>query len=179
MTRGGRRLSRPAGALAVVLVAAAASASCADLSAGYQGPRALVPPLAGPCWPLPAGVTLDVGYQVMQQYVLEDRWVLTAQWDLLSAEDFTASLRDSLVEGGFTARGTEDGWYRFEAPGYGGVAFDVTPLAGATPETPVQGTFRLDLPRDAARPRTTEDCTPIQKVDPPAEGASVMEGTPS
>ncbi|SKC76274.1 hypothetical protein [Krasilnikoviella flava] len=178
MTRGGRRPLRRACALAAtvtgVVASVAGTSSCADLSAGYQGPAALDPPLAGPCWPLPDAVTVDVGYQVMQQYVVGDRWVLVAQWDRLSPDDFTASLTESLVDGGFTPRGAEDGWHRFEAPGYGAVAFDVTALEDATPETLVQGTFRLDLPRDAARPRTTAGCTPIQKVDPPAEGATVM-----
>jgi hypothetical protein len=183
MTRGGRRPLRRAGALAAAVAGAVAGAvgtsSCADLSAGYQGPRALTPPLAGPCWPLPDDVTIDVGHQVMRQYVVGDRWVLVVQWDRLSPDDVTTSLTDSLVDGGFTALGTESGWHRFEAPGYGAVAFDVTALDGATPETLVQGTFRLDLPRDAARPRATEDCTPIERVDPPAEGATVMGGSSS
>ena len=178
MTAHGRRLRR-ACAVTAFVAGALGTAACADVSAGYQGPAALVPPLAGPCWPLPRDVTLDVGYQVMRQYVVADRWVVVAQWDRLSPEDFTASLRASLVDGGFTAQGAEAGWHRFEAPGYGRVAFDVTPLEDATPETLVQGTFRLDLPRTAARPRGTAGCTPIDKVDPPAEDATVMSGSAS
>ncbi|MEL7977402.1 hypothetical protein AAG589_16185 [Isoptericola sp. F-RaC21] len=177
MTRGGRRTLRRAGVLAAAVAGVVATSSCVDLSAGYQGPRALVPPLDGPCWPLPDDVTVDVGHQVMRQYVVGDRWVLLVQWDRLSPDAFTASLTDSLVDGGFTELSPESGWHRFEAPGYGGVAFDVTPLDGATPETLVQGTFRLDLPRDAARPRKTAHCTPIERVDPPAEDATVMAGT--
>ncbi|MGF0115266.1 hypothetical protein ACQFYA_02915 [Promicromonospora sp. Marseille-Q5078] len=167
-----RRPLLRAGALAAGAAAVLGTSACADLSAGYQGPPALVPPLAGPCWPLPDGVTIDAGYQVMQQYVVGDRWVLVAQWDRLSQDGFTASLTDSLVDGGFTALAPEAGWHRFEAPGYGAVAFDVTPLDDASPETLVQGTFRLDLPREAARPRQTAGCTPIDKVEPPAEDAT-------
>ncbi|MFI2105027.1 hypothetical protein ACH436_17165 [Isoptericola sp. NPDC019693] len=174
MTRGGRHPLRRAASLVVLLTGVVGTSSCVDPSAGYQGPAALVPPLAGPCWPLPDDVSIDVGHQVMRQYVVGDRWVLVAQFDQVGPDDFTESLTDSLVDGGFTPLGADGGWHRFEAPGYGAVAFDVAPLEDATPETLVQGTFRLDLPRKAGLPRRTADCTPIEKVDPPAEGATVM-----
>jgi hypothetical protein len=179
MNRGGRRPLHRAVAVAATLTCVLGTASCADLSAGYQGPPALDPPLAGPCWPLPEEVRIDVGHQVMRQYVVGDRWVLVAQWDRWSADDLATSLTDSLVDGGFASLGTRDGWSLFEAPGYGAVAFDVTPLEDATPDTLVQGTFRLDLPRDAADPRGERDCPAIDMVDPPQDGATVLGGAPS
>jgi hypothetical protein len=126
-------------------------------------------PLGGRCWPLPRSARLHFPYQVTGQYLSEDRarWILVLQWDRLSPDEVADELGASLERGGFTAKGTTDGWHLYyRAQRFGDVAYSVEPLPDGTKDLLVRGDIRLDLPILAAQGRAGHACTPIPFVSP-------------
>jgi hypothetical protein len=166
-------------ALATAAVLAVLSAGACDgrsvTERSGRMPEAPRSPIAGDCWPLPTEVRFAFGHQVTQQYVTGKRWVLVIQWDRLGDEEVAEHLRSALVAGGFEPLAPEGEWERFDRPGYGAVAFAVTPLDGVDPDAVVRGSFRLDLPRSAASAtRSGGRCTPIPAVTPSPSPSSVV-----
>jgi hypothetical protein len=171
---------RRALALATALAALATGACGGPSQLDRPGRIPTTPPspIAGECWPLPADVRFDFSHQVTHQYTNGERWVLVIQWNRLGDEEVAEHLRSALVSGGFEPLAPEAGWQRFDRPGYGAVAFEVTPLEGVDPDTVVRGSFQLDLPRSASSLRGDE-CPKIRKVKPDPAPTSVVEGVGS
>jgi hypothetical protein len=172
-----RRALALATALGVLTAGACGGPSAPNRSVGVlQAPRS---PIAGDCWPLPAEVRFDFGHQVAQHYLTDSRWVLEIQWNQLDDDEVAEELRSAFVAGGFEPLAPEAGWQRFHRPGYGAVAFEVTPLEGVDPDAAVRGSFKLDLPRSAATSLRGDQCPKIRRMEPSPTPASVVEGVGS
>lgn len=174
-------MTRRVAALLGALLLAGSLTACGGESRAYRlsssRSHALPSPLRGHCWPLPREVRFNFPYQVVGQHRSRDgsRWVLSLQWDELSAGEVTSRLAADLAAGGFTSAGSRDGWQVMSRPAYGDVGFRADPIPGLPEDAVVRGTLRLDLPSDTSRRRRRLlGCTGIPLTSPVPTPASVL-----
>ncbi|WP_460846163.1 hypothetical protein [Nocardioides ultimimeridianus] len=140
----------------VVVVLLSPSFGRARPSGSY---RPLLPPdaLTNGCYPLPAGVRLDLPYQVRRDgdTVVPGegrRRRLELQYDLIDVGPATSRLSESFVRAGFRETGSSAGptpgsrSIRLARKGIGTVSAVVTPLSPLGSDQIVRGTIVLDLP---------------------------------